>query len=154
MPTTRHIAWAATFVAVAGSLTALSPGLASAGIHGIEFEQCDTAGRNCVTPTSFVVGQSYWIYAPYDGTSTNTPMANFYDNGTCLGGGSHSVAWVPLTPGTHTISNTGGSWSDSTTVTVVAAPAGSPTPQQPKQGACTGGGGSFGSGSSNLLPGS
>lgn len=151
--TIRRIGWAATLVGVAGTLTTLSPGLAAAGIHGIEVEQCDAAGRNCGTPASIVVGQKYWIEGPYDGVSITGPTNSFYDNGACIGGGGYSVFWVPLTEGTHTLStiDTRGS-KDSLTVTVVAAPPGSPVAQQPQQGAC--GGGGLGSGSSNLLPGS
>ncbi|WP_040809843.1 hypothetical protein [Nocardia concava] len=147
----RRIAWAASLVGVAGTLTTLSPGLAAAGIHGIEVEQCDAAGRNCGTPASIVAGQTYWIEGPYDGVSITGPTNSFYDNGSCIGGGGYSVFWVPATAGTHTLStiDTKG-FKDSVTVTVVAAPAGSPVAQQPQQGGC-GGGGSFGSGSADLL---
>ncbi|MEC3953855.1 hypothetical protein VMT65_12525 [Nocardia sp. CDC153] len=156
MPTTRHIAWAATLVSVAGTLTALSTSLASAGIHGIEVEQCGSDGRTCVTPTTIVVGQSYWVQAPYDGVSISGPTSSFYDNGACIGGGGYSVTWVPLTAGTHTLTTRTSSGlfgqsttTDTYTVTVVPAPAGAPIAQQPQQGGC-GGGGSLG----NLLPGS
>ncbi|MFE4458103.1 hypothetical protein ACFROC_12190 [Nocardia tengchongensis] len=147
----RHIAWAATLLSVAGTLTTLSSAVATAGIHGIEVQEC--SDRACTTPASYIVGQSYSVIAPYDGTSTQSPVSSFYDNGACLGSATNSVTWVPLTAGTHTLSTRGGSFTDSVTVTVVAAPPGTPTPQQPQQGGC-GGGGSFGSGSSNLLPGS
>ncbi|GAB0107998.1 hypothetical protein JMUB6875_70010 [Nocardia sp. JMUB6875] len=156
--TKRHIAWAATLVGVAGTLTALSPGLATAGIHGIELGDCSIT--YCPTPTSIVAGHSYSIVGPYDGTNTQHSAYSFYDNGACIGSGV-SVTWVPLTAGSHTLSarNSLGFPEDSVTVTVVAAPAGSPTPQQPQQGGCQRGFGSgsadlLGSGSSNLLPGS
>ncbi|MEU6586993.1 hypothetical protein [Nocardia sp. NPDC046763] len=147
----RHIAWAATLVSVAGTLTALFPALATAGIHGIEVQDCSSG--TCTTPASFVVGQSYSFTAPYDGVSIQSPVSSFYDNGACIGSSRVSVTWVPLTAGTHTLSTRGGSFADSLTVVVVAAPPGTPTAQQPQQGGC-GGGGSIGSGSSNLLPGS
>ncbi|BAW08140.1 hypothetical protein [Nocardia seriolae] len=155
---TRHFAWAATLVGVTATLAALSPGLASAGLHGIEIRDCSSV--TCTPPASFVVGQSYTFFAPYDGTSATPPTSDFYDNGACLGGSQYSVTWVPLTTGTHTLSTSSYSGlfnlattTDSVTVTVVAAPPGAPTPHQPQQGGC-GGGGSIGSGSSLLQPGS
>ncbi|MFJ9368331.1 hypothetical protein ACIRRA_28440 [Nocardia sp. NPDC101769] len=150
MPATnRHIAWAATLVGVAGTLTAVFPALATAGIHGIEVQDCSSG--TCTTPASYIVGQSYSFIAPYDGVSITGPVSSFYDNGACIGSSNNSVTWVPLTAGTHTLSTRTGSNTDSLTVVVVAAPPGSPTAQQPQQGGC---GGSIGSGSSNLLPGS
>ncbi|MFE3193163.1 hypothetical protein ACFXHA_29450 [Nocardia sp. NPDC059240] len=149
--TDRRIASAATLVGVAAMLTALSPGVASAGLHGIELCSIDTG--NCVEPTSFVVGQSYSVVGPDNGTP-NTNY-NFYDNGACIGSGSHGVTWVPLAMGSHTVSATytnGGS-VDYVTVTVVAAPTGTTPQQPPRQGGC-GGGGSLGNPSSFIGPGS
>ncbi|MFE3053397.1 hypothetical protein [Nocardia sp. NPDC059239] len=147
----RHIAWAATLVSVAGTLTALSSALATAGIHGPEVQDCSSG--TCTTPASFIVGQSYSFIAGYDGVSIVNPVSSFYDNGACIGSDRQSVTWVPLTAGTHTLSTHTGSNTESLTVVVVAAPPGTPTAQQPQQGGC-GGGGSIGSGSSNLQPGS
>ncbi|MFJ9369949.1 hypothetical protein ACIRRA_36795 [Nocardia sp. NPDC101769] len=150
MPATnRDIAWAATLVGVAGTLTTLFPALATAGIHGIEVLDC--SNRTCTSPASYIVGQSYSFIAPSNDSAIR-PVSSFYDNGACIGSDVNSVTWVPLTAGTHTLSTTG-DHTDSLTVVVVAAPPGSPTAQQPQQGGC-GGGGSIGSGSSNLLPGS
>ncbi|GAB2519836.1 hypothetical protein [Nocardia heshunensis] len=146
----RHFAWAASLVGAVGTLTVLSPGLATAGIHGIEVLDCSGGGNNCPNATTVVAGQSYLLYAPYDGTSTTTPPSSFFDNGACIGNNSaKAVTWVPQTPGTHTLTTKGGAWADSLTVTVVAAPAGTTIAPQPQQGGC-----SIGSGSSSLFPGS
>ncbi|MFE2954714.1 hypothetical protein [Nocardia tengchongensis] len=145
----RKIAWSAAVVSVAGALSSLYPALAAAGIHGIEVQECTTT--TCTTPASYVVGQSYVFFAGTDGVSASAPTSSFYDNGTCIGGGGYNVTWVPLTAGNHTLSTNTQGHTESLTVVVVAAPPGSPTAQQPQQGTC---GGGFGSGSSNLLPGS
>ncbi|MGW4247293.1 hypothetical protein [Nocardia sp. NPDC004722] len=146
----RHFAWAASLVGAVGTLTALSPGLATAGIHGIEVLDCSGGGAYCPNATTVVAGQSYLLNAPYDGVSVSTPPSSFFDNGACIGNNSSkAVTWVPQTPGTHTLTTRGGRGPDSLTVTVVAAPAGATIAPQPAEGGC-----SIGSGSSNLFPGS
>lgn len=142
----RHIAWATTIVSAAAAFTALSSNIATADIHGIEIQDCSSG--TCVDATSYVVGHSYQFVGPGSGVDNLPPTQNFYDNGNCIGSSRNFVNWVPLTAGNHTLSTHVGSNNESVTVTVVAAPAGSPTPQQPAQGGC-GGGGSFGSGSAN-----
>ncbi|WP_040809839.1 hypothetical protein [Nocardia concava] len=157
MSAARHFACAATLVGLTGTLAALSPGLANAGRFGMDVLDCSSG--TCTTPTTFVVGQSYTVNPPYDGTDQTQAVNDLYDNGGCIGSRSLTYTWVPLTTGTHTLTSHTydllgfAKTSVSITVTVVAAPAGAPTPHQPQQGGC-GGGGSFGSGSSNLRPGS
>ncbi|GAB0107997.1 hypothetical protein JMUB6875_70000 [Nocardia sp. JMUB6875] len=131
----RRIAWVATLVGVAGTLTTLSPGLADAARFNFDVEDC--ASGTCTIATSFVVGHSYEIVGAWDGTNQAIPTYNFYDNDTCIGGGTHSVIWVPLTSGSHVLSV--GNFDtprETQTVTVAAAPPGAPLAQQPKQAGC------------------
>lgn len=153
MPATKHrITLAATALGVAGTIAALSSPLASAGWVGPDVEDCSSG--TCTVPTSFVVGQSYRFQAFYDGQTMNPPVTSFYDNGACIGSSRTYVTWVPLTTGTHTMSTRVAAGNpNSFTVVVVAAPPGAQIAPQPTQGGC-GGGGSFGFGSSDLLPGS
>ncbi|WP_157514123.1 hypothetical protein [Nocardia concava] len=133
--TNRRIAWAAALISVAGTLTTLCPGLAAASRFNFDVEDC--ASGTCTPATSFVVGHSYAIVGAWDGTNGAIPTYNFYDNDACIGGGTHSVIWVPLTSGSHTLSvGNVGTPRETQIVTVTAAPPGAPIAQQPKQGGC------------------
>lgn len=146
--TKRRIVWAATLVGVAGTLTALTPGLAGAARFNFDVEDC--ASGTCTPATSFVVGYSYQIVGAWDGTNQAIPTYNFYDNDACIGGGTHSVTWVPVTSGSHTLSvGNVGTPRETQTVTVAAAPPGAPIAQQPTQSGC--GVGLIISGSAGLL---
>ncbi|WP_433566061.1 hypothetical protein ACQP1O_13025 [Nocardia sp. CA-151230] len=163
----HYIGWAATTLALAATTTALSAPAAFATVGPVEVLHCSPdAWGTCVTPPSYVVGQTYTIVSEYTpNVAGDIPYVDVYDNGVCVAGviavsdtdpGHHytSVPWIPTTAGTHKIT-VNQRESASTTVTVVAAPPGSGTPQPPTQPAChgsnTGSGGLPGSGSSNLL---
>ncbi|MET8425595.1 hypothetical protein [Nocardia sp. NPDC004860] len=158
----RHIAWGATTLALAATIAALSAPTGTASIDGPEVDDCSTG--TCTEPSSYVVGQTYSFYAgPF---LTNVSSTSFYDNGKCIGSisyphtGRNAIAWVPTTAGTHELSVATTSTIPfvvmqpyTFTVSVVAAPPGSGTPQPPQQGTCTGSGSAnlLGSGSANLL---
>ncbi|WP_369633952.1 hypothetical protein [Nocardia sp. JMUB6875] len=92
----------------------------------------------------FVVGTPVTVYGMVliGGVSfLPGPRYTFTDNGSCfyaktpLGQNASQiqVTWIPTTAGSHTLTVTQNGHSDSTTVTVVAAPAGTavPTPSTP-----------------------
>ncbi|GAB0108000.1 hypothetical protein JMUB6875_70030 [Nocardia sp. JMUB6875] len=151
----HHTGWGATTLALAATVAALSAPTASAFVDGPRVDYC--SNNICDVPSSYVVGQTYSIYAgrPVD----DALRASFYDNGTCIGGFSYAqpgntIPWVPTTAGTHEITI---KFSVSEpfvmpgpyrlTVTVVAAPPGSPTPSPTPPGNCTVTGSGTGSGS-------
>ncbi|MFE3224907.1 hypothetical protein [Nocardia sp. NPDC059228] len=161
----RRIGWGATTLALTATIAALSAPTASA-IGPVQVYQCTSdptsssyPGPPCVIPPSYVVGQTYMLDSPITpNVNGDNAFVSFYDNGQCVAGAiapsdtdpGHlfaDVLWVPTTAGTHKITvNQRG--SSSITVTVVAAPPGSGTPQPPTQSSCHD---SSGSGSSNLL---
>ncbi|MFE3193159.1 hypothetical protein ACFXHA_29430 [Nocardia sp. NPDC059240] len=170
--TMRRIGWAATTLATATAVTTLTAPPALANLGPIIVAECAQSDNNpCPASSPIVAGQKYVVTAPANQIiplpvlSSLDTTVNFYDNGQCIASGPAptgmgvagfywmdvSVYWVP-TAGTHKLTVTQGGASDSTTVNVVAAPAGSTPAQPPKQPGC-GGGGSLGSGSASL-PGS
>ncbi|MFE3258409.1 hypothetical protein ACFXPS_22005 [Nocardia sp. NPDC059091] len=166
----HYIGWAATTLALAATTTTLSAPTASADVGPITVNDCTTRNSSdaCAPASSIVVGHVYQVVSPADIyvplPPLSAPTVNFYDNGQCIAGApspsgmgvtgidyaNSSVSWVPNAPGTHKITVTQASKTATLTVNVVAAPPGSTAQQPPQQAGC-GGGGSIGSGSSNLL---
>ncbi|MFE4458104.1 hypothetical protein ACFROC_12195 [Nocardia tengchongensis] len=157
--TLRHIGWGATTLAVGAAVTALTAPTALADVGAVQVLACPSnpsASTPCVTPTSYVVGQAYRIsaeYMPYPGVSgmENYGFVDAFDNGACVAGSmavrdtdpGHNytdMIWVPTTAGTHKIRVMQGSDFADTTVTVVAAPAGSTSVTPPAQASCHGDG--------------
>ncbi|WP_460720201.1 hypothetical protein [Nocardia heshunensis] len=174
-PLLRHTFWGATTLAMAATVTTLSVPTASAELQGQPAGVWDCSTSPCTQPSTYVVGHTYSFDT---GSAGGTPAwqyqytsANFYDDGRCLGSislptnGPTSVPWVPTTAGTHkmTLAMNGilplmVPQPTVFTVTVVAAPPGSPVAQQPPvQGNCamtgsgTGSADPLGSGSARLL---
>ncbi|GAB2519829.1 hypothetical protein [Nocardia heshunensis] len=161
----RRIAWAATTVALSSTIIGLSAPTATAHIPSPEIDDCSTGF--CAVPASYIVGHTYSFDADY--SLDNPTSTNFYADGQCLGSityphaGRNAVPWVPTTAGTHVLTlkeNLPFPWAGppagTFTVTVLAAPPGSPVPQPPPpQGNCvsSGSGSLLGSGSAGL-PGS
>ncbi|MEV0462947.1 hypothetical protein AB0I30_17205 [Nocardia tengchongensis] len=151
----HHIGWGATTLTLAATFVTLSAPTVSAFVDAPQVDDCSTG--TCVVPSSYIVGQTYSIYAgaPLD----DALYASFYDNGTCLGSFSYAqpgntVPWVPTTAGAHEITiKTSVSKPFvipapiKLTVTVVAAPLGSATPSPTQSGHCTVTGSGTGSGS-------
>ncbi|MEU6581477.1 hypothetical protein [Nocardia sp. NPDC046763] len=169
--TTHRIGWGATTLAVAATIAALSTPTATADIEYEVPNAWDCSTGTCTLPSTYVVGHTYsFDTGSPGGTDSWQSMyssANFYDDGKCLGSislphaGHVAVTWVPTTTGTHKLSLAligaipfMASQPTVIPVSVVAAPPGSPTPQQPpQQGTCVGSGSGslLGSGSANLL---
>ncbi|MFD7843375.1 hypothetical protein ACFV4K_10630 [Nocardia sp. NPDC059764] len=153
----RHIGWGTTTLAVGAAVTALTAPSALADVGPIGVLACPPTptGTPCATPGSYAVGQAYTISTSYgiayglDGVQVNI-YVDAFDNGACIAGttatdidGIHDythITWVPTTPGTHKIRVIQGSDFADTTVTVVAAPAGSISVTPPAQAACHGDG--------------
>ncbi|MGV9411086.1 hypothetical protein ACWDOP_14315 [Nocardia sp. NPDC003693] len=103
--------------------------------------------------TTYYVGKTYNLNAPIGTTYIyETPTVNFYDNGRCVGStyvvptGDQfprftRMAWVPTTPGTHTLRAQSGFITKELVVTIEAAPADSTPDPQPEEDPCV----SFGS---------
>ncbi|GAB2519822.1 hypothetical protein [Nocardia heshunensis] len=163
---THHIAWGTTALAIAATVTTVLAPTASATIDTPNVLDCPTT-NNCTPVTSFVVGHSYLFGSKTVHSDLVALRVYFYDNGQCLGntpqadngdvtvlvGDPAYITWVPQTAGTHKLTVQQGTESQSITVTVAAAPAGSPTAQQPTQGGCDGAG-LLGTGSADLGAGS
>ncbi|MGW4247294.1 hypothetical protein [Nocardia sp. NPDC004722] len=162
----HHIAWGATALALAATVTTALAPTASATIDTPNVLDCPTT-TSCTPVTSFVAGHSYRFGSPMVHNDLVAYQVYFYDNGQCLGntaptdngdvtvivGDPAYITWVPQTAGTHKLTVQQGTESQSITVTVTAAPAGTPTPQQPAQGGCDGAG-LVGTGSADLGAGS
>lgn len=150
----HHTGWGATTLALAATIATLAAPAASALLEGPEVIEC--SNNTCAVPSTYVVGQSYSIFAgpPPD----DALRVNFYDNGACVGGFSYAqpgntLPWVPTTAGTHEITI---KFSVSKpfemrapiklTVNVLAAPPGSPTPPPTPAAQCTVTGSGTGSG--------
>ncbi|GAB2519849.1 hypothetical protein [Nocardia heshunensis] len=154
----HRIGWGTTTLVLAATITALTTPTANASIEDEVPNVWDCSTGSCNLPSTYVVGHTY-MFSPGSpgGMPTTDPLhtsANFYADGKCLGGyslphtGSDSVPWMPTAAGTHTLTLRYLDiipfvYTPATvlTVTVVAAPAGSPTPQPPAPlGSCTGSG--------------
>ncbi|MGW4247292.1 hypothetical protein [Nocardia sp. NPDC004722] len=166
-PLLRHTLWGAATLAMAASVSTLSVPTASADIESESGGVLDCSTSPCTTPSTYIVGHTYDFST---GAPGGTPSwhsmyssANFYDNGQCIGSVALTantmgadVQWVPTTAGTHNLTL---KYNDIIlfvttpprvfTVTVVAAPPGSPAPKpSPSQGTCTSSGSGTGSGDS------
>ncbi|MFE3193160.1 hypothetical protein ACFXHA_29435 [Nocardia sp. NPDC059240] len=174
-PFLRHTLWGATTLTMATMVTTLSVPTASAELQGHPAGVWDCSTSPCTEPSTFVVGHTYSFDPGSAGGTTSWEYQytslNFYDDGKCLGSvslptnGPTSVPWVPATTGTHKLTIAYNTivplliaQPTTLSVSVVAAPAGSPVaPQPPVSGNCamtgsgTGSADPLGSGSARLL---
>ncbi|MFE2954888.1 hypothetical protein [Nocardia tengchongensis] len=143
--TSRHgIGWGAAGVMVAAVLAGAAVATAAPVTSAdgmLSMEVFPPAG-------GYVVGAQAGIQASIVGSLLNTPQSKvtFSDNGTCfkaffpgMDASGVGAVWVPTTAGTHTITATQYGRTVSQTVTVAAAPAGTPKPTPDAPG-CRGGG--------------
>ncbi len=151
----RRIACGAQgLAAVAATATLLAPS-AGASVTSIAYEPGTMDGK------PITVGQNHWFAVYTTELGSGSPNVQVYDNGQCIGstivGASQQnplqnysyIYWQPTTLGSHTLVAKEGGSSQSITVTVVAAPAGTTLDPQPTNPSCTTAGGastgSFGS---------
>ncbi|MEV6102016.1 hypothetical protein [Nocardia sp. NPDC051981] len=144
--TVRRIGRGAVGLMAAAAMVGLTTATASA----------DSAMTINAPAGGFVVGTDVDIDGTVSPTLFSLPWerVTFRDNGTCFFSGFQGftvgihVKWTPATAGAHTITLTQGKLLASQTVTVAAAPAGTPVPTPATYG-CDGAGsigtGSFGS---------
>ncbi|MFE3001106.1 hypothetical protein ACFXG4_39760 [Nocardia sp. NPDC059246] len=145
----HYIGWAATTLALASTITALSTTTASASL-GLPMLVDAATGAEV---GSAVVGHAYTYYAGINFQPMFASTADFYDNGQCIGSaplsgpGALQITWVPTAAGSHTLTIVGG-------VKEISEGGGDRGRggQPPKQPGCGGGGSAnlIGSGSAAL----